>query len=402
MNSSHPRMTIRSLGPIGVVTGPGGPVGIGIGLPIMSTMPHSQMVPQLGQYHPQKKLVSPDSSDGNDKIVAQLFAHHRSPPTVSSLQSSAGVTHSPMTWSNPLLPSSMSYPVMGMGVGVMGPTHGLSDASVLYGLISPAAAAQNMNIPNSTMNHQNQVLGLSPMTSNVISSSEQVGSSEASFSGRDRIISPPQTAEPQPAKEIIHCKHVTLFPPNPSTPAPTTREKPPGCRTVFVGGLPEYVTEELVRELFDRCGEIAKIRMSKKNFCHIRFELEQCIEAAIDLSGYRIRIGSNSDSPNIGRLHVDYAQARDDLYEFECRQRQHLREQRHKERIVKERLMPASPPNIAVYSDHEASLVAEKIKSDDSFIKGIHVLAAWLERGDCLKKNSTSFYSMIQSTNQKR
>ncbi len=37
--------------------------------------------------------------------------------------------------------------------------------------------------------------------------------------------------------------------------------------------------------------------------------------------------------------------------------------------------------------------------ADDEFIKGIQVLVAWLERGDCLKRNSTSFYSLIQSTN---
>jgi hypothetical protein len=44
------------------------------------------------------------------------------------------------------------------------------------------------------------------------------------------------------AKEIVHCKSCTLFPPNPNVPPPTTREVPPGCRTVFVGGLPENVT----------------------------------------------------------------------------------------------------------------------------------------------------------------
>lgn len=43
-------------------------------------------------------------------------------------------------------------------------------------------------------------------------------------------------------KEIIHCKSCTLFPPNPNAPPPTTRERPPGCRTIFVGGLPENTT----------------------------------------------------------------------------------------------------------------------------------------------------------------
>jgi hypothetical protein len=36
----------------------------------------------------------------------------------------------------------------------------------------------------------------------------------------------------QPVKEIITCKSCTLFPPNPNTPAPTTRDRPLGCRTV--------------------------------------------------------------------------------------------------------------------------------------------------------------------------
>lgn len=111
-----------------------------------------------------------------------------------------------------------------------------------------------------------------------------------------------------PVKEIIHCKSCTLFPPNPNAPPPTTRERPPGCRTIFVGGLPENITEDIIREVFERCGEITTLRLSKKNFCHIRFLFEASVDAAIFLSGYRIRIGSNTDPPNTGRLHVDYAQ----------------------------------------------------------------------------------------------
>jgi len=37
--------------------------------------------------------------------------------------------------------------------------------------------------------------------------------------------------------------------------------------------------------------------------------------------------------------------------------------------------------------------------ADDTFMKGIYVLCGWLDRGDCAKKNSNAFYSMIQSTN---
>lgn len=207
------------------------------------------------------------------------------------------------------------------------------------------------------------------------------------------------SAQQGDAKEMIQCKSCTLIPPNPNAPPPTTRERPPGCRTVFVGGLPENITEAIIHEMFERCGEITTLRRSKKNFCHIRFVFESSVDSAIYLSGYRVRIGNSPDTPNSGRLHVDYAQARDDQYEYECRQRQLQREQRHKERLEKDRLRPLSPPPIVHYTEHEATSVAEKIKSDETFAKAVQVLITWLERGDCNKKNANTFYSMIQSTN---
>lgn len=42
---------------------------------------------------------------------------------------------------------------------------------------------------------------------------------------------------------------------------------------------------------------------------------------AIGCSGWRMKIGDKDDKPNTGRLHVDYATARDDQYEYECEQR---------------------------------------------------------------------------------
>lgn len=212
-------------------------------------------------------------------------------------------------------------------------------------------------------------------------------------------VMPINIPNPTSVKDIVHCQGCTLFPPNPVAPPPTTRDRPPGCRTVFVGGLPENVTEENIREVFDRCGKISTIRMSKKNFCHIRFEDGSSVDNALFFSGYRIRIGSNSDPPNTGRLHVDYAQARDDLYEWECHNRQLQREMRHRERLEQERLRPASPPSVVHYSDHEASVLAENLKGDDTFQKAIQVLVTWLDRGDCSKRNVGQFYSMIQSSN---
>ncbi|KAJ0002818.1 hypothetical protein NQD34_007967 [Periophthalmus magnuspinnatus] len=200
-------------------------------------------------------------------------------------------------------------------------------------------------------------------------------------------------------KEIIHCKSCTLFPPNPNLPPPATRERPPGCKTVFVGGLPENSTEQTIEEVFGPCGEIIAIRKSKKNFCHIRFAEEFTVDKALFLSGYRIRMGSSTDKKDSGRLHVDFAQARDDLYEWECHQRMLAREERHRRKMEEDRLRPPSPPPIVHYSDHECSLLGDKIKDDVKFAEAVRVLLTWLERGEVNRRNANNFYSMIQSSN---
>lgn len=173
-------------------------------------------------------------------------------------------------------------------------------------------------------------------------------------------------------KETIQLKSCTLLPPYPSAAPPTTRERPPGCRTVFVGGLPENITEEILNEIFERCGQITSLRLSKKNFCHIRFVYEHSVDGAVYLSGYRIRIDNKTDTANCARLHVDYAQARDDKHEWECKQRALQRAARHLERQVTMH-HPPSPPPIHHYSDHEAATICEKIKQDENFNQAVQV-----------------------------
>ncbi|ODM95530.1 Ecto-NOX disulfide-thiol exchanger 1, partial [Orchesella cincta] len=435
---------------IGMVAAPtaAGPVLAGIGVPIMTAAaplvgppppipppPHNHNHQhQQQQQHSHKKLVmSPDSSDDKDKCGGHPFIQARTSPSgiASSSVSCASAmgAGSQLTWSSapgptgPIIQAGIAYPVMSIPPGALTEPNGAATAGMIYGVpmsagpgitdhqVSAAAAGVNVNsvmiptsngiVTGSTMGMVQQApsISISPVipnpNQNNCTGSTTISPSQQQHQQQQQTQQNPQ----QPTKEIIHCKSCTLFPPNPNAPPPTTRDKPPGCRTVFVGGLPENVTEDIVREIFDRCGEITTIRMSKKNFCHIRFEMEQFVELALYLSGYRIRIGSNSDSANIGRLHVDYAQARDDLYEWECRQRQLLREQRHRERLEQERLQPPSPPPTVHYSDHEATNVAERIKGDDTFMKAIQTLFTWLEKGECLKRNSNTFYSMIQSTN---
>ena len=52
--------------------------------------------------------------------------------------------------------------------------------------------------------------------------------------------------------------------------------------------------------------------MSKKNFCHIRFGSEASVDLALKVSGFRMKIDGKNDSQNTGKLHVDFAKARDD------------------------------------------------------------------------------------------
>ena len=76
------------------------------------------------------------------------------------------------------------------------------------------------------------------------------------------------------------------------------RERPLGCRTIFIGGLPELATQEVtikywntyqasplqvVEEIFGKCGEIQTLRMSKKSFCHIRYAQVNSISSCVTL-----------------------------------------------------------------------------------------------------------------------
>lgn len=111
---------------------------------------------------------------------------------------------------------------MGMGpIGTVGPL--MSEMS-LGPHISHAHSYASMGM--GMISHESAMMGAP------ILNPEQIMGEAAS-----QIISgtlPPSVT--QGTKEIVHCKSCTLFPPNPNAPPPTTRERPPGCRTIFVGG----------------------------------------------------------------------------------------------------------------------------------------------------------------------
>lgn len=87
---------------------------------------------------------------------------------------------------------------------------------------------------------------------------------DGSIVGPDGTVIPsdPSMMAGPMVKEIIHCKSCTLFPPNPNAPPPTTRERPPGCRTIFVGGLPENTTGKTCKLQFDVIYDIIRETIS--------------------------------------------------------------------------------------------------------------------------------------------
>lgn len=221
-------------------------------------------------------------------------------------------------------------------------------------------------------------------------------------------------------KEIVH-EHCKLTPPNAGTPLPPRRRKPPGCKTIFVGAafftsLPDKIRETIIREIFEPYGRIYTLRISKKNFCHIRFDREECVDAAMSVHGYRIVLMNTKEDEsgveekplvNSGWLHVDYAESRDDQNDYEWKQRQVLRvqqQQLHAQQEIANRNISSykrspSPIRVQPFSNAAMLQLSEKIKSEEQFPDAVLTLIAWLERGECSKKNANQFYSMIQTTN---
>lgn len=180
-------------------------------------------------------------------------------------------------------------------------------------------------------------------------------------------------------------------PPPPNIPKPKISEKPDGCHTIFIGGLPESVTEEIVTEIFCMCGSIQSIRISPgklgKNFCHVRFMDPQSVDMALGYSGYRLGISSDGQMSG-GRIHVDYAKSREDEKEYERLLRAKAREVRHQSEMEEKRV---------IFSERSAADLMKSIRSDSGFFESFATLAQWLDRGDCTRKNSSTFYNLLSS-----
>ncbi|XP_075982081.1 ecto-NOX disulfide-thiol exchanger 1-like [Anticarsia gemmatalis] len=172
-----------------------------------------------------------------------------------------------------------------------------------------------------------------------------------------------------------------ILPALPGSSTPPRRERPPGCRTIFVGGVPQGITEEVVMDIFQRFGPIDEIKLHN-GVCHVRFEKQESVEPAFSVSGCRLK-GHDQNENEATTLFIDYVMNREDQNEFEKNKRKR----------------EPTPPRIESYSATTLTSISDKIKNDTEFADAAPTLAAWLERGECNKKNANAFYSLIQASN---
>ncbi|CAG5054077.1 unnamed protein product [Parnassius apollo] len=173
-----------------------------------------------------------------------------------------------------------------------------------------------------------------------------------------------------------------LLPPLPGSSTPARRERPKGCRTIVVGGLPYGVTSEIVVEIFQRFGDIIEVKSPRYGIHHVRFSSEEIVEQAFSLSGYRFKFHDQLDN-EATTIFIDYAVNREDENEYEKNKRNR----------------GFTPPRVEPFTANALATITEKIKSEEEFANSAPTLAVWLERGECNKKNANVFYSLIQASN---
>lgn len=110
----------------------------------------------------------------------------------------------------------------------------------------------------------------------------------------------------QMTSQHIYFSSGVIFPALPGTTIPQRREKPPGCRTIFIGGLPTGISEDNITEIFQRFGPIDEVKMHKQGVCHVRFENPESVELSFCVSGSRIKLHDQTES-EATTLFIDYA-----------------------------------------------------------------------------------------------
>ncbi|KAK1902858.1 Ecto-NOX disulfide-thiol exchanger 1, partial [Dissostichus eleginoides] len=111
-----------------------------------------------------------------------------------------------------------------------------------------------------------------------------------------------------------------------------------------------------------------------------------------------MRIGSSTEKKDSGRIHVDFAQARTICMSGVSAAPPGPRAATPPIRPRGQTPPPLSSSHSALL-EHEAAMLAERLKDDQTFGEATAVLFTWIDRGEVNRRTANNFYSMIQSAN---
>ncbi|CAB3252577.1 unnamed protein product [Arctia plantaginis] len=140
-----------------------------------------------------------------------------------------------------------------------------------------------------------------------------------------------------------------ILPPLPGTSVPPRRERPSGCRTILVGGVPQAITEDVVTEIFQRFGDIEEVKLHK-GVCHVRFIKQDSVEQSFSVTGCRLKAHDQNEN-EATTLYIDFALNREDQNEYEKNKRRR----------------ESTPQRVEPYTPATFSTISDKIKSDSDF-----------------------------------
>ena len=167
---------------------------------------------------------------------------------------------------------------------------------------------------------------------------------------------------------------VTLIPPSPFEEKPKRNVKPPGCNTVFVGSLPDNMTEKHIIELFSECGRVVDVRIPRgKRYAHVEFTREEAVDKAIEVSNCSVRVGPEGVPGNTGRLYVDFAH--------------HRGEGEVHKKIQEGEMM--------MFNNRSVTALNSNLHYDDAFGFAAKNVVHWFEKGHCDTTTANVFYSLL-------
>ena len=167
---------------------------------------------------------------------------------------------------------------------------------------------------------------------------------------------------------------VSLIPPSPFEDKPKRNVKPPGCNTVFVGSLPDNMTEKHIIELFSECGRVVDVRIPRgKRYAHVEFTREEAVDKAIEVSNCTVRVGPVGVPGNVGRLYVDFAHHRG-------------------EGDVHKKIQGGE---MMLFNNRSITALNSNLHYDEAFDYVAKNVIHWFEKGHCDTTSANVFYSLL-------